>query len=148
MKNKFEALTAFQQWPEDWQRLCAEYWAENDKPSGSVTTSLHSLWAEMHQGIKRIPHADQYVEPQAVAKIVDNVKAVEKARGRKHKFAHHQPWTVMEQEYLSKCWEESGRQRIAASKAFLEKYPGRTIDAVRRQIWNTEKADGSLVIRY
>ena len=36
MKNKFEALNAFQQWPEDWQRLCAEYWAENvvsDKPS-------------------------------------------------------------------------------------------------------------------
>lgn len=34
MKNKFEALTAFQSWPEDWQRLCAEYWAENDKPKG------------------------------------------------------------------------------------------------------------------
>lgn len=32
MKNKFEALTAFQSWPEDWQRLCAEYWAENDRP--------------------------------------------------------------------------------------------------------------------
>ena len=32
MRNKFEALNAFQSWPEDWQRLCAEYWAENDKP--------------------------------------------------------------------------------------------------------------------
>ena len=58
MKNKFEALTAFQSWPEDWQRLCAEYWAENDKPSGSVTTSLHPLWAELHK---------QHVEPDAVA---------------------------------------------------------------------------------
>ena len=33
MRNKFEALTEFQSWPEDWQRLCAEYLAESDKPS-------------------------------------------------------------------------------------------------------------------
>ena len=39
MKNKFEALTAFQSWPEDWQRLCAEYWAENDKPKVDAMTS-------------------------------------------------------------------------------------------------------------
>lgn len=140
MKNKFEALSTFQSWPEDWQRLCAEYWAENDrgeKVAVWATSDKLATAAKLMQA-----------EPQAVARTVDNVKAVEKARGRKHKFSHHQPWTVMEQEYLSKCWEESGRQRIAASKAFLEKYPGRTIDAVRRQIWNTEKADGSLVIRY
>ncbi len=140
MKNKFEALTAFQSWPEDWQRLCAEYWAENDKPKGVTFTA---------DDLKIAPCGPMsQAEPQAVAKIVENTEAVENARERKRRFAHHQPWTVMEQEYLSKCWEELGRQRIAASKAFLEKYPGRTIDAVRRQIWNTEKADGSLVIRY
>ena len=30
MKNKFEALKAFQSWPRDWQELCAEFWAESD----------------------------------------------------------------------------------------------------------------------
>jgi hypothetical protein len=26
--NKFEALKMFQEWPPEWQRLCAEYWIE------------------------------------------------------------------------------------------------------------------------
>ena len=30
--NKFDALKQFQSWPEDWQELCAEYWAECDYP--------------------------------------------------------------------------------------------------------------------
>lgn len=32
MKNKFEALTAFQSWPKDWQQLCAEFWMEGEEP--------------------------------------------------------------------------------------------------------------------
>ena len=32
MKNKFEALAAFQSWPKDWQQLCAEFWAEGEEP--------------------------------------------------------------------------------------------------------------------
>ena len=32
MKNKFEALKAFQSWPRDWQELCAEFWASDDEP--------------------------------------------------------------------------------------------------------------------
>jgi hypothetical protein len=31
--NKFEALKQFQAWPPEWQRLCAEYWAETDEGS-------------------------------------------------------------------------------------------------------------------
>ena len=30
MKNKFEALKAFQSWPREWQELCAEFWMEGD----------------------------------------------------------------------------------------------------------------------
>lgn len=30
MKNKFEALKAFVDWPADWQRLCMLVWAESD----------------------------------------------------------------------------------------------------------------------
>jgi hypothetical protein len=32
VKNKFEALKAFQSWPRDWQELCAEFWASDDEP--------------------------------------------------------------------------------------------------------------------
>jgi hypothetical protein len=32
VKNKFEALKAFQSWPREWQELCAEFWAENEEP--------------------------------------------------------------------------------------------------------------------
>ena len=32
MKNKFEALKAFQSWPREWQELCAEFWASDDEP--------------------------------------------------------------------------------------------------------------------
>ena len=33
--NKFEALKQFQEWPPEWQRLCAEYWIETgeDRPA-------------------------------------------------------------------------------------------------------------------
>jgi hypothetical protein len=31
--NKFEALKQFESWPPEWQRLCAEYWAETDEGS-------------------------------------------------------------------------------------------------------------------
>ena len=31
--NKFEALKQFQAWPPEWQRLCAECWAETDEGS-------------------------------------------------------------------------------------------------------------------
>ena len=54
MRNKFEALNAFQSWPEDWQRLCAEYWTESDKPK------------DIYQA---------HVEPDAVAKIAQAVRS-------------------------------------------------------------------------
>ena len=26
--SKFKALSTFQSWPKDWQKLCVEYWSE------------------------------------------------------------------------------------------------------------------------
>jgi hypothetical protein len=58
--NKFEALKQFQDWPPDWQRLCAEYWIEmgdvdpkfvlampkkaEKTPPESVSTMTKDLW--------------------------------------------------------------------------------------------------------
>jgi hypothetical protein len=133
MKNKFEALSTFQSWPEDWQRLCAEYWAENDKPSGSVTTSIHSLWAEMHQGIKQMSNTAQYVEPQAVAKTVDKISSSAVIVRKRKKNFRPRFWTAIELEYLHKCHESHARN-VDAAKMFLAKYPGRSEDAIEIQI--------------
>ena len=113
MKNKFEALNAFQSWPEDWQRLCAEYWAENDR------------------GVRDAAE-------KRLAKIL-NAEVVKKSII---------PWTTIEEEYLAKCWEDSNRNRTSAARLFLEKHPGRSLNAVCRHIWDMKAADGHLVIRY
>ena len=42
MRNKFEALKAFVDWPEDWQRLCMLVWAESD----NAPTAEQSMQAE------------------------------------------------------------------------------------------------------
>lgn len=114
MKNKFEALNTFQSWPEDWQRLCAEYWAENDKPTIDLRT------VRTTQGIEsaRVESASRICEV--------SIQPVKPARRK----ATAQPWTVMEQEYLAKCANNCQTQ-IAACKMFLQKYPGRNIGAVQ-----------------
>ena len=122
MKNKFEALTTFQQWPEDWQFLCAEYWASS----------------VMRNGAKPAP-----LEAQATA--FDKSSIMPATTKTLKKII---PWTVMEEEYLSKCWEDSGRHRTSAARLFLEKHPGRSLNAVCRHIWDMKCADGHLVIRY
>jgi hypothetical protein len=38
MKSKFDALKQFQSWPNEWQRLCAEYWIETGE--GEATQVL------------------------------------------------------------------------------------------------------------
>ena len=41
MKNKFEALKAFQSWPREWQELCAEFWASDDEPDQQRFTAIN-----------------------------------------------------------------------------------------------------------
>ena len=108
MKNKFEALTAFQSWPEDWQRLCAEYWAENDRPKAKP------------------------IATQSVTAIDKSSSSGVIVRKRKKNF-RPKFWTAIELEYLHKCHESHARN-VDAAKMFLEKYPGRSEDAIEIQI--------------
>ena len=90
MRNKFEALDAFKSWPEDWQRLCAEYWAESDKPNDS--------------------HQAERFDPDAVAKIASSVKAVEECKSdrfepKKRNDSCGLRWTPAETELLLRCVE-------------------------------------------
>ena len=105
MKNKFEALSTFQQWPRDWQHLCAEYWAAS----------------AMREGIK--PDALPTEKPESTQAIIRKRKKVFRPRF----------WTAIELEYLHKCHQSHTRNADAA-KMFLEKYPGRIEDAIEIQI--------------
>lgn len=113
MRNKFEALTAFQSWPEDWQRLCAEYWTENDKPNHS--------------------HRAEHFDPDAVAKIAASMGESGRIVRKRKKNFKPKFWTAIELEYLHKCHQTHARG-VDAAKMFLEKYPGRSEDAIEIQI--------------
>jgi hypothetical protein len=125
MKNKFEALSTFQSWPEDWQRLCAEYWAENDrgeKVTVWVTGDKLATAAQLMQA-----------EPQSVAKTVDKCSSSAVIVRKRKKNFRPRFWTAIELEYLHKCHESHARN-VDAAKMFLEKYPGRSEDAIEIQI--------------
>lgn len=124
MKNKFEALTAFQQWPEDWQRLCAEYWAENDRPKGGVTTSLHPMWAELHK---------HPVEPDAVAKFAEAVNE-EFLESKKCNDSCGLRWTPAECEFLQKCVDESNSNAEGIRKFIKRNKNKRTFRAAEQRL--------------
>ena len=109
MKNKFEALQAFMDWPQEWQKLCAEFWMESDQPDepkasawtnvDKIATSSNSMQAET-------------VLPKSVGKS----------------------WSISEQECLVKCLAETKKLRDAV-EMFVTRYPQRSRDAVRRRAW-------------
>ncbi len=134
MKNKFEALTAFQQWPEDWQRLCAEYWAENNQ--GEKVT----IWATSD----KLATAAKLMqaEPQAVAKVVENVKP----RKRK-KFSSARRWHAQELEWLVFCTEQAeskSKSKAQGIRDFLKRYTDREFEACVQQL--RELKDGKKTI--
>jgi hypothetical protein len=66
--NKFEALKQFQAWPPEWQRLCAEYWAETDEGSDmrlaadrEILRKVDAVWCHADQ----IEAAKKLLEPVA-----------------------------------------------------------------------------------
>ena len=130
MKNKFEALTAFQSWPEDWQRLCAEYWTENDKPKvyevalPTIGSPFPFDGASDHVAIENI----QPKKPLPAGRF-------------------QQRWTTAQEEHLVACVDRCNTQEKAA-REFLKRYPGRTVDAVKIKIRGMTRADGVMEVKY
>ena len=129
MKNKFEALKAFQSWPRDWQELCAEFWASDDEPKASVWTTADKL-----------PMASQLMqaEPQRAAKAVSMQGCKPIYRG---------DFGIAEREYLAKCHHETKTRREAANM-FLDRYPGRSVQAVEIKIRKMLDANGVVHVGY
>ena len=117
MKNKFEALKAFQSWPREWQELCAEFWASDEEPK-----------------------AEQLVqaEPQQAAKAVSMQGCKPIYRG---------DFGIIEREYLAKCHHET-RTRREAANMFLDRYPGRSVQAVEIKIRKMLDANGVAHVGY
>ena len=125
MKNKFEALALFQSWPKDWQRLCAEFWAESEEPQ-EVRFDARQLAIELPQRAAR---------PDAVASI---------QAGRP---IYRGDFGIAEREYLAKCHHET-RTRRQAANMFLDRYPGRSVQAVEIKIRKMLDANGVVHVGY
>jgi hypothetical protein len=129
--NKFEALKQFQGWPPEWQRLCAEYWIETGEVE--TTQALRTFGDCIDQGEMKLGPM-----PKA-AKVAAN------ARRRKQSISL--PWSITESEYLLKLASEQWEQ-CHVVQMFLEKYPGRSADAVRRRVWGIRSGKESGEVKY
>jgi hypothetical protein len=150
--NKFEALKMFQGWPPEWQRLCAEYWIETgeDRPAVSATASnLSQVWCHADQ----VELAKKLLEP--VATLAHESVSTRLAQDKAAKVAATQGCTpiyrgefgIIEREYLAKCHHETSTRRDAANM-FLDRYPGRSVQAVEIKIRKMLDASGVMHVRY
>ena len=133
MKNKFEALKAFMSWPREWQELCAEF----------TLVTLDQL-------LKAEPVRDRIDQGEMKLKAMPNIgdpfpcdtpKAMGRPRKKLISKRPHRAWTQAEWDYLDQCLRDPANQDMPyrASKAFLAKYPGRSIGAVNARSYALKK---------
>ena len=135
--NKFEALKMFQGWPPEWQRLCAECWIETgeDRPALQVWTTAD-----------KIQTAGELVQ-RGVSMPFDQPKAAKVAAVPKRKHHSKQAWSAAESEYLLKLASEDHPMWLVVD-CFLEKYPGRSSDAIRRRTWGIRSGKPESEVKY
>jgi hypothetical protein len=124
--NKFEALKMFQGWPPEWQRLCAECFIETgeDRPAVELPRYDDPIPRPVYQ-----PKAAKVAATQGCTPIY---------RGE---------FGIIEREYLAKCHHETSTRRDAANM-FLDRYPGRSVQAVEIKIRKMLDASGVMHVRY
>jgi hypothetical protein len=128
--NKFDALKMFQGWPPEWQRLCAECWIETGEDRPSV----------------ELPRYDDPIPRPSYQPKAAKVAAVSNRR-RTRRQSVSLAWSVPESEYLLKLASEQWEQ-CHVVQMFLEKYPGRSPDAVRRRVWGIRSGKESGEVKY
>jgi len=143
--NKFDALKQFQGWPPEWQRLCAEYWIE----TGEVEPTQVLTFGDKLESAKKLFMAQESVQakisarlernqPRAAAKVAATQGCTPIYRGE---------FGIIEREYLAKCHHETSTRRDAANM-FLDRYPGRSVQAVEIKIRKMLDASGVMHVRY
>ena len=151
--NKFEALKQFQGWPPEWQRLCAEYWAETDEGSDmrlaadrEALKKVEAVWTtadkiqtagELVQRGVSMPSDQAPYGQRKAAKL-----AIERPRMRQSKLA----WSAAESEFILKLANEVDMPH--AVEMFVARYPARSRDAARRRIWGIRNGELSSEVKY
>jgi hypothetical protein len=145
--NKFDALKMFQGWPPEWQRLCAECYIETgeDRPTQVWTTAdkVQAAGELVQRGVALPMPGDPWPFDQPKAAKVAAVSNRRRTRRPSVSLA----WSVPESEYLLKLASEQWEQ-CHVVQMFLEKYPGRSPDAVRRRVWGVRSGKESGEVKY
>ena len=115
MKNKFEALKAFMDWPREWQDLCAEFWAEGDTTFDARLDARRSEANPVGLVLPAIGDPFPY----------DRTRAVRRAA----KTQPMKPWSMADDEALVKL-HDSGIRRSQIIMRFMADHPYRTFNAV------------------
>ena len=146
--NKFEALKQFQAWPPEWQRLCAECWIETgeDRPAVQAWTTADKVQAAADLRYRGAISSDCIDQGQMKLETIPRAAKVA-ANTRRRKQSISLPWTITESEYLLKLASEQWEQ-CHVVQMFLEKYPGRSADAVRRRVWGIRSGKESGEVKY
>ena len=146
--NKFDALKMFQDWSPEWQRLCAEYWIETGEvePTQAPRTFGDKIQAAGDLRYRGAISSDCIDQGQMKLETIPRAAKVA-ANTRRRKQSISLPWTITESEYLLKLASEQWEQ-CHVVQMFLEKYPGRSADAVRRRVWGIRSGKESGEVKY
>jgi hypothetical protein len=139
--NKFEALAQFQGWPPEWQRLCAEYWIETGEvdPKFVLAFPKQTAGELIQRGVTLPMPGDPWP--------LDQPKAAKVAAAPKRKHHSKQAWSAAESEYLLKLASGDNPMWLVVD-CFLEKYPGRSSDAIRRRAWGIRSGKPESEVKY
>ena len=121
MKNKFEALKAFQSWPREWQELCAEFWASDDEPKVEHLTQAEPVRDCIYQG-------EMKLEPMPVRRAA-----------AKRPVLHFMRYTRDELEWIDLHLKNGGRP-LETARRMDKKHPGqRTVEAWEKMVHRVKK---------
>ena len=125
MKNKFEALKAFQSWPREWQELCAEFWASDDEPDQQRFTAEDLAIAPVRECIDQ---GEMKLEPMPVRRAA-----------AKRPVLHFMRYTRDELGEIDFYLSNGGRP-LETARRMDKKHPGqRTVEAWEKMVHRVKK---------
>lgn len=133
MKNKFEALEAFMNWPRDWQGLCAEFWAESDdEPDQQRFTAINLEVAKIPTTIRNPFECIDQGEMKLKAMPVRRAAA-------KRPVLHFMRYTRDELGEIDFYLSNGGRP-LDTARRMDKKHPGqRTVEAWEKMVHRVKK---------
>ena len=128
MKNKFEALKAFQSWPREWQELCAEFWAESDTTFEAMLDARRSEANPVGLVLPAIGDPWPYDEPMPVRRAAAKRPVLHFMRNTRDELGEIDF-------YLS-----NGGRPLETARRMDKKHPGqRTVEAWEKMVHRVKK---------